>query len=91
MNFDLTPQRVVDANVDNITPVPDHDIEAKIAKAIKGQKFTMQLTGAQVELMQRFGQVVGLDWQTYLQSQINQKILGSQVPGSVSTAMLISR
>jgi hypothetical protein len=78
MISDLTPEQILAANVDNNPPAQDPDVEAKIAKAVKGQKFSMQLTASQVELMKRFGDVLGLDWQTYLQSQINQKILGSQ-------------
>jgi len=78
MITDLTPEQILAANVDNKPISLDPDVEAKIAKAVKGQKFTMQLTAAQVELMTRFGDVVGLDWHGYLQQQINQKILGSQ-------------
>jgi hypothetical protein len=75
MISDLTPEQVLAANVDNKPPAQDPDVEAKIAKAVKGQKFTIELTAAQVEVMNRFASVCNKDWKEYFKQEIESKIL----------------
>ena len=79
MITDLTPEQVVAANVDNQTAEPETlEVEAKIKQAVKGYTFSMKLTVAQKELMERFASVVDMTWQEYLRKQVEDKILGSQ-------------
>lgn len=80
MITDLTPEQVVAANVDNQRAEPETlEVEAKIKQAVKGYTFSMKLTVAQKEMMERFALVAGSTWQEFLRRQIDDKILGSQV------------
>lgn len=74
-----TPEQILAANVDTKQPSPeDVVIEQKIAQAVKGQVFKLQLTHTQVQLLSRFAGILGLTWQEFFKREIESKILATE-------------
>lgn len=78
MITDLTPEQILAANVSNKSPDPETTtVEQQIRKAEKGFTFSMKVSSGQVQLLSRFANVVGLEWQSYLAKEIEDKILSA--------------
>ena len=79
---DLSPEQIKEADINNKIEDPQIvAVEELIAQAVQGFAFTMPISAAQQQTLERFGNAVGMSWEQYLKHQIETKILGDKLIG----------